>query len=380
MISKNTSTLAPLAVALGLCAGTAQAQPAVSEGLQIYGLVDNVVGSFASTISGVSAQSLRTAKVEDGGMSTSHWGLRSNEDLGGGLTALFELSAFFRSDVGASGRSGALPAPVNVAADPFFSRAAWVGLSSPSWGRLRMGNVISQLFLSSISSNAFGDSMTFGPLPLTTFTGGILSGGTSWTNSVVYETPSFAGASATVARSLSEGQGGGNSALRLAYAQGPLATALVWQSVKKDPLTFADGTTPNDTSTWQLAASYDFGAVKLYAHIGHIQNDGTQAAPQDVGYRLWDISAAVPVGAGRILAGYAVRKTRDTVAPVPASTAGGNVARSILTLGYDHNLSKRTDVYAMWMHDNTRTRTLPAPFNTIDASGNSYGVGIRHRF
>lgn len=380
-MQSKLSTLTPWALA-ALCsyAGIAQGQPAGTPGLQMYGLVDNVAGSFASSISGINTQSVRTTKLEDGGMSASHWGVRGYEDLGGGLNALFELSAFFRSDVGASGRSGALPAPVNVAADPMFSRAAWVGLSNPSWGRLRAGTIISQLFLNTIGSNAFGDSMVFGPLPLLTFTGGILSGGTSWTNSLVYETPTFAGASATVARSLSEGQGGGNSALRLAYAQGPLATSLVWQSVKKDPLTFADGTTPNDTSSWQLAASYDFDAVKLFAHLGHIQNDGTQAAPQNVGYRVWDISAAVPVGAGRFLAGYAARTTHDAVAPVPASVAGGNVERKILSLGYDHKLSQRTNVYAMWMHDATRTRTLPAPITTIDASGNSFGVGIRHRF
>ena len=270
--------------------------------------------------------------------------------------------------------------PVNVAADPFFSRASWVGLSSPDWGRVRAGTIISQLFLATINSNAFGDSMVFGPLPLVTFTGGILGGGTSWANSVVYDTPSFAGASATLARALSEGQGGGNSAVRIAYGQGPLATSLVWQSAKKDPLTFADGTTPNDTTAWQLAGSYDFAVVKLFAHLGQIQNKGTSAAPQNVGYRVWDLSAAVPVGAGRVLAGYAVRSTGDTVAPVPASAAGGNLDRKILTLGYDHNLSKRTDVYALWMHDSTRTRTLPAPPSVVEAQGSSVGFGIRHRF
>ncbi|MEO6855392.1 MAG: porin [Rhodoferax sp.] len=375
------SPLAPCAMAaLFLCASSVQAQPAQSEGVQIYGLVDNVVGRFAGTISGVNAQSQTASKLEGGGMSTSHWGLRGNESLGDGLTASFELSAFFRSDTGASGRSDAVPAPVNVAADPFFSRAAWVGLSSPRWGRVRMGNIISQLFLTSISSNAFGDSMTFGPLPLLTFTGGVLGGGTSWTNSVVYDTPTWGGASATVARSLSENQGGGNSAVRIGYGQGPLATSLVWQSVKKDPQTFADGTTTNDTTAWQLMASYDFDVVKVYGHVGHIQNKGTAAVPLDIGYRVWDLSAAVPVGAGRLLAGYGVRSTGDTVGPVPATLAGGNVERKILTLGYDHNLSKRTDIYAMLMRDSTRTHTLPAPFSVIDASGTSFGVGIRHRF
>ncbi len=361
-------------------AGTACAQPAATEGVQLYGLVDVAVGSFAGSASGIHSSALTTRKIEGGGMSTSHWGLRGNESLGGGLTAAFELSAFFRSDTGATGRSDALPAPVNVAADPLFSRAAWMGLTSPTLGRLRLGQMSSQLFLQSIASNAFGDSMTFGPLNLLTFTGGVLSGGTGWSNSVVYDTPTLGGVTAALARSLSEGGTGGNGAARIGYAQGPLATSLVYQTVKKDPTTFADGITANDTTSWQLAAAYDFEVVKLFAHVGHIQNKGTVAAPQNVGYRLWDLSAAVPIGAGKLLAGYAVRKTRGTAAPVPASVAGGNVERKLFTLGYDHSLSKRTDLYAMLMRDSTQTRTLPAPPTAVEASGTSYGIGIRHRF
>jgi predicted porin len=44
--------------------------------------------------------------------------------------------------------------------------------------------------------------------------------------------------------------------------------------------------------------------------------------------------------------------------------------RDTWTLGYDYNLSKRTDVYAMLMHDKI----------TTFVSGTSYGFGIRHRF
>jgi predicted porin len=245
-----------------------------------------------------------------------------------------------------------------------------------------LGNATSQLFIQTISSNAFGDSMTFGPLNLVTFTGGVLSGGTGWTHSVIYDTPNWGGFTANLVRALSEGNaGGGNSAVRASYAQGPLTTALVWQGVKKDPATFADGITSNDTATWQLAATVDFAVVKLFAHVGKIQNKGTAAAPADIGYRVWDISASVPVGAGRVLAGYASRKTSDTAGPVPAAVPGGNVERNILTVGYDYNLSKRSDVYAMLMHDSTRTRTLTTTAPAIlAASGNSIGFGIRHRF
>jgi len=368
------------AAALSATTLAAQAQPASGPGLQLYGLVDAAVGRFAGPAAGINAQDRAVTKLDGGGMSTSHWGVRGTEDLGGGLSAQFELSSFVRNDSGATGRSDALPTPVNVAADPVFSRAAWVGVSHRDWGRVRLGNVTSLLFLNSITSNAFGDSTVLGPLNLVTFIGSPLTGGTAWANSVVYDSPNIAGFNGSVAHAISEGQGGGNSAARLAYAQGPWAASLAWQSVKKNPGTFADGTSPNDTRARQLAASYDFEVVKLFAHLGRIDNRGTAAAPFNLSYRVWDVSAAVPVGAGRVLAGYAVRRTSDTVGPVPATVAGGNVERKVFTLGYDYFLSKRTDLYAMVIRDSTQTRTLPAPPSVVSAQGPGFVVGVRHRF
>ncbi len=149
---------------------------------------------------------------------------------------------------------------------------------------------------------------------------------------------------------------------------------------EENPGTFADGTSPNDTRAWQLAASYDFEVAKLFVHLGRIENRGTATTPLNVSYRVWDISASMPVGAGRLLAGYAVRRTSDTVGPVPATVAGGNVERKVFTLGYDYFLSKRTDLYAMVMRDSTQTRTLPAPPSVVSAQGTSFAVGVRHRF
>lgn len=294
--------------ALGLAAFAtasmaAQAQATGNSSLTLYGLVDASVGRFTGAATGVNAQNSAVSKVEGGSLSTSRFGLRGNEDLGGGLTASFELSSFIRNDTGASGRNDAIPAPVNVAADPFFSRAAWVGLSHKDFGRVRLGNVTTLMFLNSITSNAFGDATVLGPLNLATFVGGPLTGGTAWTNSVVYDTPSFAGLTGSAAYAASEGQGGANRALRLAYKKGPFATSLAWQSVNRNPLTFADGTSPNNTRAWQWAGSYDFTAVKVFAHLGRIDNKGTEAAPLNVAYRIWDVSASVPVGAGNVLAG-----------------------------------------------------------------------------
>lgn len=349
-------------------------------GVTLYGLIDAAVGRFDGAPTGVKSSDAATWQLANGGMSTSHFGLRGSEDLGGGWIASFELSSFLRVDSGLPGRSDAVGPPVNVGADGFWSRAAWVGLGSAGFGRVRLGNLTTLLFVNSITSNAFGDSTVFSPVNLVTFIGSPLSGGTGWTNTVQYDSPVLGGFSASAALSAGEGKGGRNGALRMAWSGGPAALSLAWQQVEKDPSTFADGTSANDTRAWQLAGSWDFQAVKLFAHLGEIDNRGTEAAPLSVKYRLWDLSASVPVGAGRVLAGYARRKTDDTPAPVPATAAGGNVEREVFTLGYDHHLSKRTDVYAMWSSDRTLTRPLPAPPVVVQARGQGLGVGLRHRF
>ena len=160
----------------------------------------------------------------------------------------------------------------------------------------------------------------------------------------------------------------------------PFAASAVWQSVKKNPVTFADGTTSSDVKTWMVGGSYDFSAVKVFAHYGQLQNNGTETAPADVNYKIYEVSGHVPIGTGFLVFGYAQRKTNDTPAPAPATVAGGSIKRQVATVGYDYFLSKRTDIYAMAMNDRTQTLTLPAPFTIVNANGTSWGVGLRHRF
>lgn len=373
MLHKKTVIAAAMA---GCLIGKVQAQTNVS----LYGLIDVYAGRVEGSVTGVNAMDRKTSVVNGNGLSTSHWGIRGTEDLGSGTSVFFDLSGFFRPDTGQHGRSDAIGPPVNVAADPFLARTSFIGVRNREWGSLRVGNMSTPLFIGSIMSNALADSMTFSPTQLTMFVGSPLSGGTGWTDQIAYDSPSWAGFSLSVAGALSEARGGRNVGTRIGYLRGPFATSLAWQSVKKNPLTFADGTSPNDTKAWQLAASYDFGAARVFAHAGRIQNDGTAAAPLDIAYKLWDVSVAVPIGAGRVLAGYAVRKTDDAVGPVPATLAGGNIERTVTTVAYDYNLSKRTDAYAVLMRDQTVTRTLPAPGSNVKASGTSVAVGLRHRF
>ena len=142
--------LIALSLSLGgalLCATGAQAQSSV----QLMGLTDVFVGSMKNAGDAGSSK-----VVNSGGMTTSWFGFKGTEDLGGGLRANFALTSFIKVDSGIQGR---------FANDTFFSRDANVGLSD-SWGTVTVGRGLAPNFLPSIMSNPLGDSFTFAPLIL----------------------------------------------------------------------------------------------------------------------------------------------------------------------------------------------------------------------
>lgn len=105
------------------------------------------------------------------------------------------------------------------------------------------------------------------------------------------------------------------------------------------------GTTKTD---WMLGGAYDFAVVKAFASHGQAKAKTTQ------------LGVSVPAGAtGKVLASWAQTKMTAT-----------DISRKTFTVGYDYFLSKRTDVYVMAMNDRITNQT----------KGNSFGVGIRHRF
>lgn len=99
--------------------------------------------------------------------------------------------------------------------------------------------------------------------------------------------------------------------------------------------------------------SYTLGDAKLFAQYGNVDNEAT-----DNSYDITGLGTSVKFGAGSLLAQW------GRISP----DAGAK--RTTFSLGYDYFLSKRTDLYAVYMSDK------------LDglSSGNSYAVGIRHRF
>jgi predicted porin len=75
-------------------------------------------------------------------------------------------------------------------------------------------------------------------------------------------------------------------------------------------------------------------------------------------YTISGVGARVPLGAGAVIAQYG---------QIDPQTGAD---RDTLSVGYLHNLSKRTELYAVAMHDKIEGLS----------SGGGYSFGIRHRF
>ena len=341
--------LLALSLSLGgvlLCAGGAHAQSSV----EVSGLVDVFAGSIKN-----SGDAGRKSVVDSGGLTTSWFGFKGTEDLGGGLKANFQLTSFIKVDTGSQGR---------FANDTFFSRDANVSLSG-NFGSVMLGRWMAPNFLPSVVGNPLGDSFTFSPLilhmnvPLFNGTGwgATTPSDTGWSNQLVYSTPNIGGFKANLQYQFGEQAGNNgkkNVGANFFYFGGPLTLTGFYErdQISNPGAGSYLGTTKKD---WMLLGAYDFGVVKPFVSYGQAKadNNPNKAKTEQLG-------ASVPVGpAGKVLVEWVKTDLSQT-----------NVNRKTYTVGYDHFLSKRTDVYAMFMGDKITNQT----------SGTSFGVGIRHRF
>ncbi len=317
MFSKKTA----VAAAALLAAFAAQAQSQVS----IYGNLDVSFGRF--DFPGVEA----TTRVESGVLRESYIGFKGQEDLGGGLKAFFTLESAIAVDTGSQDGN-------------FWSRTSVVGLTG-DFGTVALGNARTLNFLANQAYNPFGATGLFS-------SSAVLFGfDSNFTNSITYSSPNLGGFTAAVQAGLAENKNTGTDSnaygVQLNYAAGPLAVGATYEDAQESIF--------SDAKRWQLGASYDFGAVKLFGQYGQAKGSN-----DDESYKFWQIGAGIPVSsAGTVLTSYAQGKQEDA-------------KLRQFSLAYDHSLSKRTGAYVGAVNQR---------FNLADPkSGTSFMVGVRHAF
>lgn len=359
-----------LAVA-ALASGAALAQSNVT----IYGVIDAGFSSWGGN-------SERATGVNASGMTTSRLGFKGEEALGNGLKAIFNLETGIEPD--SKGYTG-------NANDTIFgtARQANVGLTG-NFGTVLVGTQ------ASLSDNwAGGVTEPMGNISARNLINNTVGRFSSEkARAVAYYSPIFSGVQLGALYGTKQEADNTPASERQAYyqfgatyANGPLAAALTYAVLKDD----YSGSSPKD---WTVGASYDFGVAKVFA--GYERSSNVSAVPANIaavpdalttlgGFRdatnsEWTVGVRVPVTtAVTISASYAVnRNDLDD-----ANTKGWHI-------GYDHNLSKRTTVYAAYMGIKNDDFSFVQPqkrfngnksFSTV--GGESYSgftVGLRHSF
>ncbi|QYY26288.1 porin [Diaphorobacter sp. MNS-0] len=338
-----------IALAVLAASGAAMAQSSVT----LFGIVDTAFGYVDNAnAAGDSVYGLSTS-----GNATSRLGFRGVEDLGGGLKAGFWLEGEIFGDDGNSKGFD-------------FKRRSTVSLAG-GFGEVRLGRDLTPGYSKFISYDLFGQAGIGQFMGWSNWygTSGDANGIRS-SNMISYYTPNFSGFTAGLGYGFDEqtsGKAGRYVGGYVAYENGPLGVA-----VSYDQRNLAAGV---DRNALTVAGSYNLNVVKLNAIIQQTKDDVPGASDRKV--NAYALGASAPVGAGEVKLQYALydQKAIDSKAHQ-------------ISLGYVHNLSKRTALYgtvAYLKNKDASNLALPTKGLTVDGPGageNQTGVqlGIRHSF
>ena len=385
-MKKSLTALAALTVT-----GLACAQSSVT----LFGVIDAGVSYQSATsrnaITGITSKQSQWS-LANSGYNSSRIGFRGTEDLGGGLAASFWLEAPITNDDGATGIAN-------------FNRRSTVSLSG-GFGEVRLGRDYTPTFWNDTVFDPFGTNGS-GTNVISTVGGSTGIGNSNYaraSNMVAYFLPPNLGGfygqvqyslnenvrtSATDLTAATSSSAGRYIGGRFGYANGPLDVALAaGQNVAVDTTALT-----RKVQTVNLGASYDFGPVKLFGELSNVQNKfDTGLTNTHDSYKGYLIGATVPVGPGLIRASYSAVRYNEGA----TGLYGEDPRVNKLALGYVHNLSKRTALYATVARVSNRndaayTGSLTAASTTgygttgvgytgLPKSSTGYDFGIRHAF
>lgn len=299
----------------------------------VYGIAD--VGYLNETGNGTTMASRNQSRL----------GVKGSEDLGNGMKAIFQLEERINLNDGSTTGND-------------FEGAANVGLAG-DFGTVRLGHMDELATEGLWYLDPFGQ-VGQAAMFYSAHSGWGTSGSGRLQNSIRYDSPSMSGLTLGASYTLGEDDDGyGISAF---YTNGDLF-AVASYNLAADT---------NDGDNWNIGAKYTMDALTLSAAYEATDADDSYTFSTDD----WMLGVSYKVGAGVIKASYNQSKMDHLT--------DGKMKDKQFALGYEHNLSKRTSVYANIAYQDmeTTTGTYSLSYNTTDqeTSVTSVEVGITHSF
>lgn len=325
---------------------------AATANVDVYGVLD------------LSVESLDDGSSRGTNLSSnaSRLGFKGAEDLGGGLSAIWQIETTLTMD-----RSDTYGG----------ARDTFVGLKG-GFGTVKLGyfNTPTKQLSRKLDlfNNRLGDTRN---LLRSDNTNG--ASGNTWEerfrNGIRYDTPSFSGLSGSVHYATQTNADVANNndldaySLGANYANGPIFVGATYQR---------NNLAVGNESNWRLGAGYNMGDLKLVALYAKSKDQrGTSGADRGV----WGLGAGYKLGNGEIKGQYYKADDEDMTA---------NSGANLFAVGYDYNLSKRTQVYVAYAKTNNDSAArfsvtggahgdnLGAAANGSDPSG--FALGMSHKF
>jgi predicted porin len=267
--------------------------------------------------------------------SSSRFGLKGTEDLGGGMNAGFQIESGFNPANGAA-----------TGGTNFWSRQSEVNLGG-SFGKVRLGNFTSEAYY------ATSDYIGMHNHETGTSSDAFYAYLGRNSSKVAYRTPGFSGA--TLEGAVTEG-GTGNRTFDFAlnYDAGPMHLGAGYE--KNSP-------TNKNAKQFAIRGLYELGAFTVGAYVqrdtdGYGVNYGNRTT-----YRL---SGMYAMGNTEFHANYG--HAGDY------SKRVGDDAANQYTLAINQNLSKRTKIYGFY------TKVSDSNLKVYGGDFSSFAVGVRHNF
>jgi len=376
-------TLIALAVA-GVVA--APAAFAATSNVDIYGVMSFSVdrANTDDSVAGSDDSDLVTGRDN-----VSRFGLKGSEDLGGGLSAIWQVEMQLNATNTDSATFTTTSASTfKLTVGQTTLRNTFVGLKSASMGTLILGRHDTPYKLATSKLDPFGDTAADYNAIIgrsSTKSAGALFDVRA-TNTVAYISPTFSGfhaAAAYVEVKNAEAVGVDNvSAYSVMgmYENGPLFASLAYE--KHSNVLGATATDP--ISAWKAGLGYSFGNAKIgavYEKTNGGDNTAVAGTQEPNARSAWYLSGQYNMGAIALKAAYGRANDSD-------ASATADDGAKFYALGADYSLSKRTTVYGLYTKLNNDGTTVAGggydltPYST-SAVGNDpsvFSVGVKHSF
>ena len=387
--------LLALAIAGAFVAPVAMAEheegaPANAMGnVTIYGQVN---GSFYFVRDGAKDSSTSTTQVSN---DASRLGVKGSEDLGGGLNAIWQIETGFNVD----GTNDQITGSGFKTGSGLGTRNTFVGLNGAAWGTAILGSHDTPYKTATRGLDLFADTIADNRSLMGMTGGGITTHDVRATDVLAYVSPNMGGFSVAVgyvagaenAAFPNDKKGDAWSAYGM-YNAGPINASLSYQRVNggnadtnlAQPIPFGIGD-DHDATAWKLGGGYSMDAFAVNAVYEHTTGDlGFGDKLDQNNWYLAGKFSFTPNDAVKLAYTSAGKTHGGTTAEITDSDAHQ------WSVGYDHNLSKRTMVYALYTKlDNKANADYALGLRngmTGGASGgfesdpSAFALGIKHSF